>query len=72
MCRGSAGGPLYTNVSVFARLPHLHWRCSKYCTKTTEAGPGEQQGDASLRVSSISSKDQSPPEGEWGPVETLQ
>ncbi|XP_078294614.1 WD repeat-containing protein 62 isoform X4 [Panthera onca] len=35
---------------------------SKYCTKTTEAGPGEQQGDASLRVSSISSKDQSPPE----------
>ncbi|VFV40567.1 wd repeat-containing protein [Lynx pardinus] len=35
---------------------------SKYCTKTTEAGPGEQQGDASLSVSSISSKDQSPPE----------
>uniref|UniRef100_A0ABI7ZWK9 WD repeat domain 62 n=1 Tax=Felis catus TaxID=9685 RepID=A0ABI7ZWK9_FELCA len=35
---------------------------SKYCTKTTKAGPGEQQGDASLSVSSISSKDQSPPE----------
>lgn len=45
---------------------------SEYCTTSPERGLGEQQGDAYLRVSSVSSKDQSPPEGEWGPAETLQ
>nr|AAC27979.1 R34001_1 [Homo sapiens] len=36
---------------------------SQYCRKEVEAGPGDQQGDSYLRVSSDSPKDQSPPEG---------
>ncbi|XP_029416955.1 WD repeat-containing protein 62 isoform X2 [Nannospalax galili] len=36
--------------------------CSEYCQKEAEAEPEDQQGDPYLRVSSISSKDQSPPE----------
>ncbi|XP_034801281.2 WD repeat-containing protein 62 isoform X8 [Pan paniscus] len=35
---------------------------SQYCRKEVEAGPGDQQGDSYLRVSSDSPKDQSPPE----------
>ncbi|KAK2088277.1 mitogen-activated protein kinase binding protein 1 [Saguinus oedipus] len=35
---------------------------SQYCGKEAEAGPGDQQGDSYLRVSSVSPKDQSPPE----------
>ncbi|XP_054318280.1 WD repeat-containing protein 62 isoform X9 [Pongo pygmaeus] len=35
---------------------------SQYCGKEVEAGPGDQQGDSYLRVSSDSPKDQSPPE----------
>ncbi|XP_021532216.2 WD repeat-containing protein 62 isoform X1 [Aotus nancymaae] len=35
---------------------------SQYCGKESEARPGDQQGDSYLRVSSISPKDQSPPE----------
>ncbi|KAF6289352.1 WD repeat domain 62 [Rhinolophus ferrumequinum] len=35
---------------------------SKYCEKEVEREPGDQQGDSYLRVSSISLKDQSPPE----------
>ncbi|XP_051063809.1 WD repeat-containing protein 62 [Phodopus roborovskii] len=36
---------------------------SEYYGKEAEAGPEDQQGDSYLRVSSISPKDQSPPEG---------
>nr|XP_054959037.1 WD repeat-containing protein 62 isoform X7 [Pan paniscus] len=42
---------------------------SQYCRKEVEAGPGDQQGDSYLRVSSDSPKDQSPPEGCAGPTE---
>nr|XP_054396195.1 WD repeat-containing protein 62 isoform X6 [Pongo abelii] len=42
---------------------------SQYCGKEVEAGPGDQQGDSYLRVSSDSPKDQSPPEGCAGPTE---
>ncbi|CAO2625977.1 WD repeat-containing protein 62 [Lemmus lemmus] len=35
---------------------------SEYFEKEAEAGPAEQQGDSYLRVSSVSPKDQSPPE----------
>ncbi|KAL6035093.1 hypothetical protein STEG23_027287, partial [Scotinomys teguina] len=35
---------------------------SEYYQKEAEAGPEDQQGDSYLRVSSVSSKDQSPPE----------
>ncbi|XP_055095619.1 WD repeat-containing protein 62 isoform X9 [Symphalangus syndactylus] len=35
---------------------------SQYCGKEVEAGPGDQQGDSYVRVSSDSPKDQSPPE----------
>ncbi|XP_008573877.1 PREDICTED: WD repeat-containing protein 62 isoform X1 [Galeopterus variegatus] len=35
---------------------------SKYCEKEADGGPEDQHGDPYLRVSSISSKDQSPPE----------
>ncbi|XP_012932839.1 WD repeat-containing protein 62 isoform X1 [Heterocephalus glaber] len=42
---------------------------SKYCEKEVEAGPGDQQGDSYLRLSSISSKNPSPPEGCPGAVE---
>uniref|UniRef100_H0X4Y4 WD repeat-containing protein 62 n=1 Tax=Otolemur garnettii TaxID=30611 RepID=H0X4Y4_OTOGA len=35
---------------------------SEYCNKEAEEGLGDQHGDSYLRVSSISSKDQSPPE----------
>ncbi|XP_078215227.1 WD repeat-containing protein 62 isoform X5 [Callithrix jacchus] len=35
---------------------------SQYCGKEAEARPGDQQGDSYLRVSSVSPKDQSPPE----------
>lgn len=35
---------------------------SEYYEKEAEAGPEEPQGDSYLRVSSISPKDQSPPE----------
>lgn len=34
----------------------------EYYEEETEAGPEDQQGDTYLRVSSVSSKDQSPPE----------
>ncbi|XP_013377888.1 PREDICTED: WD repeat-containing protein 62 isoform X1 [Chinchilla lanigera] len=35
---------------------------SEYCEKEVEAGPGDQQGDSYLRLSSVSSKNPSPPE----------
>ncbi|XP_076399465.1 WD repeat-containing protein 62 isoform X3 [Peromyscus maniculatus bairdii] len=36
----------------------------EYYEKEADAGPEDQQGDSYLRVSSVSSKDQSPPEGQ--------
>ncbi|KAM7332904.1 hypothetical protein ACRRTK_006224 [Alexandromys fortis] len=44
---------------------------SEYYEKEAEAGPEEPQGDSYLRVSSVSPKDQSPPEGEWGATGAL-
>ncbi|XP_054529326.1 WD repeat-containing protein 62 isoform X11 [Pan troglodytes] len=44
---------------------------SQYCRKEVEAGPGDQQGDSYLRVSSDSPKDQSPPEA-LGDVEASE
>ncbi|XP_021562436.1 WD repeat-containing protein 62 [Carlito syrichta] len=35
---------------------------SKYCEEEAEAGPGDQQGNSYLRISSVSPKDQSLPE----------
>ncbi|KAM7339941.1 hypothetical protein ACRRTK_000556 [Alexandromys fortis] len=44
---------------------------SEYYEKEAEARPEEPQGDSYLRVSSVSPKDQSPPEGEWGATGAL-
>ncbi|XP_057568277.1 WD repeat-containing protein 62 isoform X2 [Hippopotamus amphibius kiboko] len=56
--------PLETEVTVIGTD-------SEYCVEEVERAPGDQQGDSYLRVPSISSKDQSPPEGCPGAAEEL-
>lgn len=62
-CLGFWVGACCLLTSMFFPLP-ARWHRSKYFEKEVEGEPGDQQGDSYLRVSSIGSKDQSPPEGE--------
>lgn len=64
MPRGAGCGWLFTNWYVFLPLRCPHWPCSESCTKEGDGESGDPRGASYHRTSSVSSKDQSPPEGE--------